>query len=258
MAAVAKELYDVDDEATKELEQWYPAYRRNGQFVYFRGEDGQLKVNDISYLWPTGDINHAIKAIFSGDEEGLKESLDFFSHPIFDLVQIAVKGEDPTYGTKYRSFVDKAKAALGFLYLPASMPIPNLEGLIKEGDLRPGTLTGSQIKKIIDAFNQQPDKYGRVPKLPEEVKNFFSGVRTWDVEPAKLLAQAAVIRNAEIRELQSELTNWIIRNSKAPAWEKDERKARFTKDVDRIAAELRDIGALYKELQAGGFKVRSE
>jgi hypothetical protein len=255
LSEISKKIYDVDDKQIKELERWYPEYRRNGTFLYFRGEGDKLKIFDMSFLWPTGDIERFGKSILKGDVAGAKDSLDFFSHPLFDIWSILVKGQDPQWGTKYRTIVDRAKAAAAYLYLPASMPIPSLEGLL-HGDVRPGNLTGQQIKAIIDAYNGQPDQYGRVKQLPEEIKNFFTGIRTWDVDPEKLLAQAAIQRSGQIRDLQGEYAKWLRKNTLAPQWEKDAKNKAFVEGVEKISAELRDIGALGRELGAGGFKAK--
>ena len=253
LSQISKRAFNVDEKAIKELEKWYPQYRRNGTFIYFRDGEGNLKVFDISYLWPTGDIERAGRALFKGDISGLKDALDFFSHPLFDIWSIVIQGQDPQWGQKYRNIVDRAKAAAAYLYLPASMPIPSLQGLL-QGDIRPGNLTGPQIKAVIDAFNQQPDQYGRVKKLPEEVKNFFTGIRTWNVEPEKLLAQAAIQRVGQIIELQSEFTSWLRKNTKAPQWEIDQRMKKMREDMEEISKELGDIRQVRDELQKTGFK----
>ncbi len=274
LSQISKRAFNVDEKAIKELEKWYPEYRRNGTFIYFRGSGiakvipdipvihglkhalekyDELKVFDVSYLWPTGDIERAGKALFKGDISGLKDALDFFSHPLFDIWSIIIRGQDPQWGQKYRSVVDRAKAAAAYLYLPASMPIPSLTGLL-QGDIRPGSLTGPQIKSVIDAFNQQPDQYGRVKTLPEEVKNFFTGIRTWNVEPEKLLAQAAVQRVGQIRELQSEFVSWLRKNTKAPQWEIDQHTKSLQDGINKISEELGSIKQVRDELQKTGFK----
>jgi hypothetical protein len=254
LSEISKRTNNVDEEAIKELERWYPDYRRNGTFFYFRDKDGNLKVFDFSYLWPTGDFERMGKAIARGDVKGFLSAIDFLAHPLLDVWGILASGRDPTWGTKYRSFWERLEAAAKLLYLPASMPIPSLEGLLK-GDVRPGALTGPQIKAIIDAFNGQPDAYGRVKELPEEIKNFFTGIRTWSVEPEKLLAQAAAIRVGQIRELQSELTRWVRRNSKAPQWEIENQTKKFKDRIEKIGSELGDIKALRDELKKTGFQV---
>ena len=284
LSEISKKVFDVDEKQIKELERWYPEYRRNGTFLYFRGEDDKLKVFDFSFLWPTGDIERFGKSILKGDVAGAKDSLDFFSHPLFDIWSILIKGQDPQWGTKYQTIIDRAKAAAAYLYLPASMPIPNLEGLLQGekygpatievtdpntgekkrvpnpegGNIRPGKLTGPQIKAVIDAYNGQPDPYGRVKQLPEEIKNFFSGIRTWDVDPEKLLAQAAIQRDVQIRLLRGEYAKWLRKNTLAPQWEKDAKNKDFVEGVEKISAELRDIGAIGRELRAGGFKAKTK
>jgi len=254
LSEVSKRTNNVDEEKIKELERWYPEYRRNGTFFYFRDKNGDLKIFDFTYIWPTGDFERFGKAVIKGDVKSAMDAIDFLAHPLLDVWGILVTGKDPTWGTKYRSVWDRAAAAAKLLYLPASMPIPNLEGLLK-GDLRPGNLTGPQIKSIIDAFNQQPDQYGRVKDLPEEIKNFFTGIRTWSVEPEKLLAQAAVVRNSQIREIQGELSSWLRKNSKAPKWEIENHTKKFREQVDRIAAELGDIKTLREELARTKFRI---
>ena len=257
LSEVSKVIFDVDDKKVKDLEKWYPEYRRNGSFIYFRNGEGNLKVFDFTYIWPTGDYERLGKAIVRGDVKGIGSALDFMAHPVLDIWAILFKGIDPTWGTKYRSLKERAAAAVKLLYLPASMPIPNLEGLL-QGDIRPGNLTGPQVKAIIDAYNQQPDQYGRVKDLPEEVKNFFTGIRSWNVEPEALLAQAAVVRNAQIRELQSELGSWIRKNSKAPKWEIDNHVSQFKKRIDVLKQELGNIKQVRDEFARDGFLLRRE
>ena len=290
LSELSKVTNDVDDDDVKALERFYPDYRRNGTFFYFRDKNGELKVFDFQYIWPTGGIERGIRALLKGDVASLTDAMDLFSHPLFDIWSIVVQGKEPAFGTPVRpggglprQIWDTARAAASYLYLPASMPIPNLEGLLQGdkfapamipefdaqgqptgkmipnpegGNIRPGALTGQQFRAIIDAYNQAPDRYGRVKELPEEIKNFFTGIKTWSVEPAKLLAQAAVIRNAQIREAQARLSSWVSRNISAPKWEKDQKIKQFQEEIAQPTADLKAIGELQDKLKAGTFGIR--
>lgn len=286
ISEVSKKFYNVDEGQIKRLESYYPTYRKNGQFLYFRNADGKLKVFDMSYINPFGDLdrifNATIGSVIRGqkpDIKSIQDATDFFSLPLMDAFQIAIKGEDPTYGTKYNTFAERAKAFFAYFYMPASMPVPNLGGLAQgkgfgpalsitktpsgrigeitrnegQGNIRPGALTGPQFKAIIDAYNGAPDRYGRVRNLPEEVKNFFTGVRTWDVQPEALLAQAVRKCRSDMIQARDDYKTWVGRNLSAPKWEIEQHAKTMMETLDQLAKQINEIGDLAKEMEKDNF-----
>jgi len=259
MSEVSKRIFDVDDEKVRQLESYYPDYRRNGTFVYFRmHKDGPLKVFDLSYINPFGEFERFGKALATGDIVSMKDAADFFSHPLFDVWSMLIAGRDPQWGTEYNTFFQRLSAVAAYLYMPASMPIPDLSGVIKGHlgpgeNVRPGILTGPQIKAIIDAYNQNPDRYGRIRHLPEEIKNFFTGIRTWDVDPMALMAGAVKDRMQQKSDAKADFDMWLKKNSTAPQWQVDEKAKARNKRMEAIGKEMEAIGKLVEELEKDGF-----
>jgi len=264
IAKVAYEVFDVDEEQTKKLEAFYPKYRKNGTFVYFRGKEGQLKALDLTYLWPTGDIERGIRALAKGDVDTFKDAIDLFAHPIFDAWSILIEGRQPYWGTKIQGGFFKRMAEIAkLLWVPASAPLPSMKSLtesMKAGKFEPraGILTGYQMKALIDAWNQEPDRYGKVRVLPEEVKAFFTGLRTWNVDPDITLMKSIKAMRSEASELKWELTSWLASNTKAPAWEIKDRTDNFNKRIAKLLEKANEAMELYKELKKGGFLVQKE
>jgi len=264
LAKVSKEIFDVDDEQTKKLETFYPKYRQNGVFAYFRGKEGQLKALDLTYIWPTGDIERGIKSLVRGDVDTFKDAIDLFAHPVFDAWSILIEGRQPYWGTKIQGGFFKRIAEIAkLLWLPASAPIPSAKSLtesLRAGKFEPraGALTGYQMKALIDAWNQEPDKYGRVRILSEEIKGFFTGLRTWNVEPDKVLLQSHRAIKSEAMQLRGDYFNWLANNKMAPEWEIKDRREKMMKEYDKLLEKANEIMTLYKELKEGGFLVQKE
>lgn len=244
-----KKIHNIDPEDIKELESFYPDYRRQGTFVYFYW-NGKLKAFDLTYTWPTGEFERAIRSVLAGDVEGVVTAMNLFAHPIFDAYSILIRGRDPYWDTKLPATGSWIKDGLNrvaeiakAIYLPASAPIPSFKGLLK-GEVRPGKLTGYQLRAILKAYLQEPDQYGKVKSLPEEVKNFFTGLRTWNVEPEKLIIQSARADRAQMNEILGRLRSWLRNNTKAPAWEIADRKADAMRAIKKIQGRLKRANEL--------------
>jgi hypothetical protein len=156
---------------------------------------------------------------------------------------------------EYGSFLEKVKAFAKLFYLPTSSPVPSLHALLK-GDIRPGTLTGTQFKNIIDAYNKQP--YGRLQyerELSNEIKNFVTGIRTWKLDPKRLLEQYVNSKRAESTEEKSKYSTWVRDNWKAPKWEIEKKKASVEKRINEIESEAERASKLFLELKKDGFRV---
>ncbi|MFA5378625.1 MAG: sigma factor-like helix-turn-helix DNA-binding protein [Dehalococcoidia bacterium] len=253
---ISKKLADVDDEKIAELEKHYAQFRRGGSFLYFRGKDDKLKVFDMSYLWPFGNITRPIKAVLAGDIDSFADSINFMSVPWIDAYQIIVKGKDPAYGTEYAEFYDRAKALLQHFYLPASSPIPSIPGLLK-GEIKAGIFTGPQIKKIIDAYNEQPT--GRLQyksEFPEEVKNFVTGIKTWSVDPERVLIQSLRSKRAESEAAKNNFMKWYQDNWKASDSTIESKKSALAKKINKIDDDINKIIKLKRELEKDGFLVK--
>lgn len=262
LAEFSKWYFDVDEERIDQLENYYVDYRRNGTFVYFPWKE-KLKALDLSYIYPTGEFEKLARAALKGDVSSAAEAADILAHPVFDTWMIMMKGRYPQYAGAYKiegGFFDRAAEAAKLLWIPASAPIPSFKSLsesLKAGAFKPraGKLTGYQIKAIIDAYNQEPDSYQRVRSLPEEVKNFFTGLRTWDVDPEKELTRYIKSKRNELHAIESNAKYWMKTNTKAPQWEMFDKLAEINKDVARIMTEVKEAAALYNSLAGDNFKM---
>lgn len=251
---ILEDHYGIDQEIIKEFEENLPSYRRHGSFVYYI-HDGKLKAFDLTYIWPTGEFERAIKAALKGDVKSFTEAVSLFVHPIFDIYSILVRGKDPYWDTDLpitkswlKDGVNRIAEIAKSIYLPASTPLPSFKGLLK-GDLVPGKLTGYQLKNIIDAYNQKVDRYGRVKSLPEEVKNFFTGLRTWNVEPDKLLLQSVRALEWERIEIANQFKSWLRSNASAPAWQIKDKKDTMFKAVEKVNKRIQGATDVYKKIK---------
>jgi hypothetical protein len=252
---ISKKLNHFDGKQVDELEKFYPSYRRGGSFLYFRGENGEPRIFDMSYIWPIGNLTRPLKGLLSGDTKGMLDALSFMNAPAIDAYQILVKGKDPQWGQDYPGFFDKVAAFAKLFYLPASSPIPSLPALLK-GDLRPGTLTGPQFKSIIDAYNKQP--YGKLQyekEFPTEIKNFVTGIRTWKLDPEKVLAQYIGSKRAEAQAEQSRFTTWMRDNWKAKDWEIKKKSDATAEHIKKTLADAEKAARLLHDLKRDGFKI---
>jgi len=258
LSEISKRVYDVDDEKIKELEKYYLDYRRNGIFIYFPWK-GTLKTLDLSYIYPTGEFEKGIRAALKGDISSMKEAMDFMAHPVFDTWSILVQGRYPQWAGKVPGgLVGRAAEAAKLLWIPASAPIPSFKSLtesLKEGTFKPraGKLTPYQIDTLIRAWNQEPDAWGRTRNFPEEVKNFFTGLRTWDVDPQKELARYMRMKQAEARDVMTEAKMWSKRNTKSPTWEQIDKATGTIKELKKIAEDLQGAGELWQKLEKSGW-----
>lgn len=253
IAKLSREIFDFDEKDLKDLELAMPDYRRNGLFFYFPWK-GRLKAFDFTYFWPTGEIERGIRSLARGDIDSFTEALQVFAHPIFDVYSIMIRGKDPYWDTSlsltgnfWKDYYNRLAKVAQTIWLPASAPLPSLKALLK-GEIRPGALTGYQLKAIINAYNQEPDRYGRVKSLPEELKNFFTGLRTWNVEPDKLVLQSIRAEKAKIFEATDNYKAWLRQNPKAPAWEKKEHKDDFLRYVNQVKEKILNLRDLYNRM----------
>ena len=239
------EAFDVDDEEMNKLEQVLPSYRRHGSLVPYRDSNGKLKVFDLTYLWPTGDFERAIRSALAGDAESLNEALDLFAHPVFDAYSIAFENVDP-YRKKaisnpndplVRKIKDRTAAFLRAIYLPVSSPIPDVRAAA-QGRLEPGLLTGHQIVTLINAYNGVADKYGQVKSLPEELKNFATGIRTWDLRPDILVHNYKIMKRWEAEDEKRAFRKWMRDNQNANTEQRNGRIEDFKRRLGKIKADI--------------------
>jgi len=269
LSEFSKRIFDIDDEKIKELERHYLDYRRHGIFVYFPWK-GTLKTLDMSYIYPTGEFEKVIRATVGSmlrrgkvDWKAFAEGADIMAHPVFDTWSILVEGRYPGYAGKVPGgLAGRAAEAAKLLWIPASAPIPSFKGLsqaLKEGTfkpkehIRPGALTPHQIETILRAWNQESDAWGRTRSFPEEVKNFFTGLRTWDVDPQKELARYMRGKQREARDIMINAGSWSKRNTKAPGWEQINKAAETLKQLKPIAEDVHSAGELWQKLQKSGW-----
>ena len=181
----------------------------------------------------------------------------------------------------YDNFGKSLEAAFQLLFLPPSSPIPNLGGILKghfgpgatrvidpitgketlklnegEGNWRPGVLTGAQFKAIYDAYNNNPTDMMRFKSLPEEVRNFLTGIRTFEVDPELLLYRAARLIVQEEIEIKKDYKNWIKNNATAPAWERDEHIKAMADRLNELAPRAVALKELAEKLKKTGFQAQ--
>lgn len=246
MSEISKQIHNIDDEEIEKLNKLMPPYRRGGAMIYYRDGQGNLKAFDLTYILPLGDFYKAYWSLIRGDMEALGDSLNFFEHPLIGAYTIINEGRQPYWNYKIRDEYDPLSKQVSDTvfevvrntYLPLSSPIPAIEGLLK-GEIKPGNLTGYQIKTIIDAYNEITDKYGRVKDLPEEIKNFLTGIRTWRVYPEIIVTNYLKSKKYDITQQKSDFRKWLINNPKATPEEREKRLSEMRKRTLKIIEDIK-------------------
>ncbi len=269
ISEISKNVFHVSDKDVQDLEKWYPSWRRNSTIVYWRDKNGKLKGFDPLYIWPWSFVNKTITAARKGDWESVSDSLNLFTSPFYSAYSILAEGRIRTaYGSREVEggvggrFLEIVKD----IYLPASAPIPDLEGLLK-GKIRGGKLTPPQIKSLLDAWENkqraktgEPLKAGRFQEPREftpELVAFLTGIRTWTVNPEYILKNKLL----ELRGKSSDLNSKVRRtamNSMLDKDEKDSKIEKYRKEQERLAKQVQEIMDLYEVLGKGEFKLEEK
>lgn len=236
LAALSKKLFDVDEDKMKKLQDIGPVYKRNSNPIYYRTSDSKIKAFDLGYIWPTGEFQKAAKAALTGDVQSFFDSIDLFQHPIFDAHSVLFNN----YDTRARRGVsdpndplpmqaaDKMANILSQIYVPASSPVPSLPALMK-GRIEPGLFSGYQMKTIYDAYHGVQDRFGRTRKMPEELRAFATGIRTWEVNPDDIVKSYLFRKKGEMNEAKRDIMRRVSANN-------------LTQQERNVAAQLRDSG----------------
>lgn len=236
LAALSKKLFDVDEDKMKKLQDIGPVYKRNSNPIYYRTSDSKIKAFDLGYIWPTGEFQKAAKAALTGDVQSFFDSIDLFQHPIFDAHSVlfnnydtrAKRGVSNPNDPLPMQAADKMANILSQIYVPASSPIPSLPALMK-GRIEPGLFSGYQMKTIYDAYHGVQDRFGRTRKMPEELRAFATGIRTWGVNPDDIVKSYLFRKKGEMNEAKRDIMRRVSANN-------------LTQQERNVAAQLRDSG----------------
>lgn len=240
-------VFDIDDDEKKNLDKLQdmgPIYKRNSTPIYYRTAEGSIKAFDLGYIWPTGEFDKAARAALVGDAESFTESIDLFQHPLFDAYSILFNN----FNTRNRQNVanvndpmprraaDKMAELARMLYVPASSPIPSIRGMAK-GQYEPGLLTGYQIKTLYDAYHGVEDRFGRTREVPEELRAFFTGIRTWEIRPDDTKKAFRMRKAGEFQEAKRELRRYM----RMPGISQEEKERRMDDWKRRVAKIRSDV-----------------
>lgn len=246
-------VFDIDDDEKKELDKlqdFGPIYKRNTTPIYYRTGDGSIKAFDLGYIWPTGEFDKAARAAMVGDSESFIDSIDLFQHPLFDAYSIVFNNfntrnrqsvanvNDPMP----RQYADKFAEVVRQIYVPASSPIPSIRGM-REKRFEPGLLTGYQIKTLYDAYHGVEDRFGRTREVPEELRAFFTGIRTWEIRPDDTKKAFRMRKAGEFQEAKRELRRYM-RMPGISQEEKDRRMADWKRRVAKIKSDVESANSL--------------
>lgn len=248
-----QKVFDIDDDDKKNLDKLQdmgPIYKRNSTPIYYRTAEGSIKAFDLGYIWPTGDFQKAAKAALAGDLESIQDTLDLFEHPGIHALNIVffdynlrnrqrvANMNDPLP----RRMADRMAELTRQIYVPASSPIPSIRGLAK-GRYEPGLLTGYQIKTLYDAYHGVEDRFGRTREVPEELRAFFTGIRTWEIRPDDTKKAFRMRKAGEFQEAKRELRRYM-RMPGISQEEKDRRMADWKRRVAKIKSDVESANSL--------------
>ncbi|MBK8127320.1 MAG: hypothetical protein IPK56_11670 [Elusimicrobia bacterium] len=240
-------VFDIDDDEKKNLDKLQdmgPIYKRNSTPIYYRTAEGSIKAFDLGYIWPTGDFQKAAKASLAGDLESIQDTLDLFEHPGIHALSIlffdynmrnrqrVANMNDPLP----RRMADRMEEFTRQIYVPASSPVPSIRGLAK-GRYEPGLLTGYQIKTLYDAYHGVEDRFGRTREVPEELRAFFTGIRTWEIRPDDTKKAFRMRKAGEFQEAKRELRRYM----RMPGISQEEKERRMDDWKRRVAKIRSDV-----------------
>lgn len=240
-------VFDIDDDEKKNLDKLQdmgPIYKRNSTPIYYRTAEGSIKAFDLGYIWPTGDFQKAAKASLAGDLESIQDTLDLFEHPGIHALSIlffdynmrnrqrVANMNDPLP----RRMADRMEEFTRQIYVPASSPIPSIRGMAK-GQYEPGLLTGYQIKTLYDAYHGVEDRFGRTREVPEELRAFFTGIRTWEIRPDDTKKAFRMRKAGEFQEAKRELRRYM----RMPGISQEEKERRMDDWKRRVAKIRSDV-----------------
>lgn len=179
------DIHNIDEDELKKVIANGPEYRRNSQYLAWRGkypwipsQDGEIQIYDIGYVHPLGDPMQAAKSVTSGDMTYVNSVL--LEHPGIDMINMLKQGKDK-WGTnvwvpgdgKSQKIMDYTTAVLNSVYVTPSSPLPK-------------PFKGYQWQKIERAWRDQPHPHtGEPMDLGEELKAFFLGFRLRDLDVEK-------------------------------------------------------------------------
>ncbi len=236
LATLSAKLFEVDEDKMKKLQDLGPVYKRNSSPIYYRTSDGKTKAFDLGYIWPSGDFQKAAKAALAGDVKSFTDSINLFQHPIFDAHSVLFNNYDTRAGRNVSNpndplpmqAADKMANILSQIYVPASSPVPSLPALMK-GRIEPGLFSGYQMKTIYDAYHGVQDRFGRTRQMPEELRAFATGIRTWEVNPDDIVKSYLFRKKGEMNEAKRDIMRRVSANN-------------LTQQERSVAAQLRDSG----------------
>jgi len=236
LAALSKKVFDVDEDKMKKLQDLGPVYKRNSNPIYYKTSDGKTKAFDLGYIWPTGEFQKSAKAALAGDVQSFVDSINLFQHPIFDAYSVLFNNYDSRAGRNVSNpndpltmqAADKMANILSQIYVPASSPVPSLPALMK-GRIEPGLFSGYQMKTIYDAYHGVQDRFGRTRKMPEELRAFATGIRTWEINPEDIVKSYVFRKKGEINDAKRDIMRRVSANN-------------LTQQERNVAAQLRESG----------------
>jgi hypothetical protein len=248
---ISKRLAHVSDEDIEKLTRYMAPYRRSGTFLWARIK-GQLRAVDLTYVDPFGDVKRFLRTATetvkgNNTMADTFDAINFFQNPVYAVWEIMLLGREPDYDQPIvgDSLVNRILTTGKYLWVPQSLPVPDLEALLGEGKIQPGKLTQPQFRKIYDAWaSMDPEK--QKEKMPE-ITAFFSGIRSWRVNPEKEITQFMYRKRDQVDQLKSDYRK-MEKDYRTP----DQRKraaAEFDAKMKEIDAEVREAQQFLSELK---------
>jgi hypothetical protein len=228
---VSRKVFDINEDDLNELFQYEPAYRKYGTLFFYR-RNGKLKFVDLTYILPGYDILRAFrltgrslyesfrkvltKKPVEAEFRDVQDAWNLLEHPLIDMYSIIFKAQNPMTDEHIPgSLAGRIISGVGNLFMPQSLPFPDIEALLKEGKIKGGPMTPYQIKAIMDAFNENPDRWGQVRDKGDELRAFFLGLRAYNVDPRISVEKFQGRMKGKIAEIEKEYSKWLSANAGA-------------------------------------------
>jgi len=264
MVDLSMKVFRVDKKLAKEFDKFRNTFQKGGKFIWIPWKGG-FKLFDLTYIWPPSEFPlKTTGSLIKGDLAGVASSANILAHPMIDAVNILINGKQAGYDralpqteTDLGNLGQRIMEFAKYIWVPQSAPIPDFRDLIKELKIKPGPWTPRNTAKLLDAYWQKPDPSGRVKDFGEEFKNFFTGLKTWDVDVGKTMKYFASRKRKKATLLKGDILSWALDHPFASESKVKEYAVRKNKIIKALLREAKEADDWYNEFLAkGGFGVK--
>lgn len=246
---VSKRVFHVSDEDVEGLQRRRKGYLKHGTFLYFR-TNGKLWEIDLTNISPWGDVNRMLGSFKDavkgeGKWDDFYKSINLFEMPFVDIADI-MGGIDPVSHMPLKGspgMLSRAVLAARYIWQPQSLPLLDLEVLLKDSSFRDGTglslragaWTTPQFRVMFDAYNSLEGMERR--DLGPILFGWLSGTSPKVVNPEKEVELYCRLKKKEMDDLVGQQVSLEARSQSTGGQKSRSWKEKQTQ-IDKIGAEI--------------------